>query len=118
MMALGIGYEKRYLQLEHLINSEHGLAYLLVTACVFLALHFLLKIGEILFDIFKKKNDHFSQMSDSMKTLESRLTVIERDLNTVLQFRRDFNNLFTAIKLIAGDRWSEIHKKLTESNLP
>lgn len=114
--------------MEGLIDTQHGTSALLAGIVVVLCLHLLAKIGEFLFEMFKKKEEttekNLERLTEALKAntelvqkLDSRITAIERDLNEVLKFRIDFRRLFSAVKFIAGDQWPEAKKAMKDYDL-
>jgi hypothetical protein len=93
-----------------LLSPEHAGA-LLACLIIILCLHLILKIGEMFYKNYEKK-------TELMGKLEPRLMAIERDMNEILKFRKDFNNLFMALKYVAGDKWPEIREKIKQDSLP
>lgn len=98
--------------------NAHGIEGLILV----LGLHLIVKVGEFAYKLFQKKSaameKNVEAMSRTLKGLEVRQMAVERDLNTILKFRNDFNKLFSALKFLAGDKWPEIHEKLKHDHLP
>lgn len=84
---------------------------------VILALHLLLSIGKLAFEVVRKKGEISERAMDGVSRLETRMMAVERDLNEVLKLRHDFRKLFSAIKVIAGDKWPDIKKQIKEDDL-
>ncbi len=82
-----------------------------------LTLHLLLKIGQIAFETVKKKSELSERAIEGLGKIEHRMASLERDLNEILKFRQDFKRLFTAVKVIAGDRWPDVRKAILEDDL-
>ncbi len=107
--------------MDALLDSQHGLTTLLAGLIVILTLHVFLIIAKFIFELARKKTEDYTNAlkttSDSIQKMESRIMTVERDLNEVLKFRQDFRRLFTAIKVLAGDKWPEVRKKIMEDDL-
>lgn len=115
--------------MEKLLESDKGVTVLLAGLVIVLCFHLLLRFGSFLYEIFRKKTESSERnvenlttalriTSEGLSKLETRMTVIERDLNEVLKFKQDFRRLFTAVKAIAGDRWPEIRKNIVDEDFP
>ena len=107
--------------MDKLFDTEHGLPSLLAGITVILALHLVLKIGEVLWEVYRKKDELSAKNVESLKTtmlsVESRMIAIERDLNEVLKLRKDLKVYFEAVKLTAGARWPKISKTARHDGL-
>lgn len=115
--------------MEALIDSEHGVAVLLAGITVVLCLHLFLKIGEFLWEIFKKKNEgseeHISkidlaltQNTRAVQELRIQVQLLERELIEVHKFKSDSQKLFSAVKIMAGKQWPRVRKAMEEDALP
>lgn len=100
-----------------LLDSDHGLATLLAGLIVILALHLIMKIIQMGLDAFNKKAETTDRLSSEFKDVSARLMAIERDMNEVLKFRKDFRNMFTALKLVAGEKWPDIRAAIEEDSI-
>lgn len=111
--------------MEALIESQHGVTALIII----LALHLVAKMGEFLFHLLKKKtegSDHqitrldlaLTQNTQVVRELRIQIQQLERELGDVHKLNADIQKLFSAVKYMAGKKWPEIHKKLTQDNLP
>lgn len=77
---------------ETLLKPEYGW----LGVCTILLLQVLIKGGELL---FKKKHDSDVALISEVKKL-----------------RKDLRRFYTAIKLLAGEKWPEIRKELMEED--
>ncbi len=82
-----------------------------------LALHLLLSMGKLAFEVIKKKGEISERALEGLGKIEARMMAVERDLNEILKFRQDFNRLFSAVKELAGERWGDVKKKILEDSL-
>ncbi len=113
--------------MEGFLDSQHGVAVLLSSLVIILCLNFIVRVGEFLFKLLKKKDEsNDKNMAEFIKTLSnnthalnhlsSRTDSLEKVLKEVVKYKRDIRKLFTAIKAIAGDEWSEIRKSIIEDD--
>jgi hypothetical protein len=114
---------------EHLVGGEHNLVAVIAGLLVILCGHLLLKIFNFAITLAKsvremdnKKVDHLSksmedntkavvELSTNLKLLQNR--IVETDIFAVKQ-EASHKRLVATVKELAGDRWSEIQKKVKE----
>lgn len=115
--------------MDQLLASDKGVTVLLAGLVIVLCFHLLLRLGTLVYEIFRKKTESSERNVENLTTalrltteglskIETRMTVLERDLNEVLKFRQDFRRLFAAVKAIAGDRWPDIRKTIVDEDFP
>ncbi len=114
--------------MESLIDSQHGPAILLASLVVILALNFFAKIGEFVFNMFKKKSEgvdqeitkidiSLTQNTQVMRELRIQVQQLERELSDVHKLNADIQKLFSALKYLAGKKWPEVKKVMAEDAL-
>jgi hypothetical protein len=103
--------------MEHIVDSEHGTTALLAGVIIVLCLHLVVKIAEVVWEVFKKKGELVDAVEKNQARIEQRLITIERDLNEILKFRKDFQFLYSCIKTSTGKRWPEVKKRAEEEQL-
>lgn len=111
--------------MESLFESQHGVAAIVIM----LGLHLLAKVGEFLFELFKKKEDGsekqiskldlaLTQNTQAVRELRIQVQLLERELMEVHKFKADSQKLFSAIKIMAGKQWPRVRKAMEEDALP
>lgn len=108
--------------LVQLMNTN-GVAGLLVGACVLLTFRLLVELGKFFWSL-KKEKDQLSekttkelilavkQNTDEIKKLEDSMTGLKTAISEMPKFKLDLKRLFTATKIIAGDKWPEIRDEI------
>lgn len=115
------------MELVDLLDTKHGIPTLLATIAVVLCLHLILKVGEFVFDILKKKNEISEQSVSNLTTalgvatkavdkLECRIAEVEKDLSEIPKFKLDLRRLFSAVKFVAGDEWPKVRKHIMDED--
>lgn len=105
--------------MEELIDTKHGIGTLLATIALVICMQLVLKVGEFLWEIFKKKSEvtedgiekltgSINQNTRAVEELKFQLTQIEKEVIGLPKMKEDLNRNFTAIKILAGERWPEI----------
>lgn len=113
--------------MENLVNSQHSLETILASLCVVITLHLVAKVGQLLWSIFKKKDETNDKAmirvietlganTQALNHLAARTDSMEKVLKEVVKYKKDIRKLFTAIKVMAGDEWSEIRKSIIEDD--
>lgn len=115
--------------MENLIDSQHGVAVLLVSIVVVLALQLVARVGEFLFNFYKEKRAEDSQEitkidlsltqnTQVMRELRIQVQQLERELGDVHKLNADIQKLFSALKFMAGKKWTEVKKAMEEDAIP
>lgn len=94
-----------------------GVTQLLAGLIIIVALHLVKDLAKMAWEAFKKKDEKTDLAVQAIGKVEHRIAMVERDMNEVLKFRNDFKRLFEAIKILAGDKWPEVSKKIREDDL-
>lgn len=76
-----------------------------------------MKIIAMGLETFKKKNETTDKLSGDFRELNVRLMNIERNMGELLKYKRDLRNLFTAVKVLAGPKWSGISKSIADDDI-
>ena len=111
------------------IDSQHGVTVLLASIVIVLCFQFIAKIGEIIWDVFRKKGEMsekiITEMSmalrantEAVRELRVQLSVIDQELTEMKKFKVDARRLFAAVKVIAGPKWAEVRKAMEEDDIP
>jgi hypothetical protein len=111
--------------MDKLFDIPNTLPGTLTVIVALLTCHLLFKMGFFLWSIIKEKNQvseqTFVKLSESLEhntsatvKLELRLFQIEKDLADIPKLRKDFEKLFIAVKVIAGDQWEHIKHDFLE----
>jgi hypothetical protein len=116
----------------------------IIAICVLLSLHLLKDVGKFLYREFVKKSENFEkeikkgtqgsaqemsridfaliQNTNAIRELKIQTELLARevaDLNKMKsELKIDVQKVFTAVKIMAGPKWSEVRKKLSQDNLP
>ncbi len=112
-----------------MLDSKNGVSGMLAGLILILALHLLVKLGEFVFELFKKKNElteknidnlisALSMNTESLHRLEERMRSVETQLTEASKLKIDIRMLFAAIKSVAGERWPDIRKSIAEDDFP
>lgn len=105
------------------LDAQHGLSGLLTGVVVLLSLHLVASLGKFIFGLLKKKDEFtdqqitkislaLTQNTDAVKELRIHLGMLERDIADLAKIKIDTNNLFSAVKFIAGPKWAAISKAI------
>lgn len=90
---------------------------LLAGLLLVLCFHLIMKVMAFAFETFKKKSETTDKLGVNVREISTRLSALERDMNEILKFKHDFRRLFTAVKVLSGDKWPEIRKAVLEDDL-
>jgi hypothetical protein len=115
--------------MTELLGSEHSFTVIFVGIIVLLALNLIMRIGEFVFKLIEKKSHGtdtqikeitmaLTQNTDAVREVRVHLSVIQQELLEVKKFKSDSDMLFTAIKVIAGEKWPEVRKAIQEDRPP
>jgi hypothetical protein len=108
---------------ESLIDTKNGVAGLIASLVVVLALQLMLRVGEFVWKIIKKKSELSEKTvqklivtvesnTDAIKKLESRVGDIDK-------IRLDLRRSYAAIKFMAGDKWKDVRSVIMgDEDLP
>lgn len=108
-----------------LLDFKNGLPGLLISICVILSLQLVFKVGEFLWKLREKKDSAseaaIRELTEVVKHnilatehLEQRLNELKNTLSEIPKFKSDMRRLFSAIKIVSGDKWSQIRKEIME----
>lgn len=106
--------------MEKLLESG-SVGGLLAGVVVLLALQLFAKIGEVVLKSREKKDEitesgieklsaALQQNTFASEKLEHRMKAVEHSISDVTKMKLDMGRLYTAVKLIAGDRWPAMRK--------
>lgn len=115
--------------MESLVSGEHGATALIAGLIIVLVLHLLMKMAEFIFELFNKKNEVTQKNIDNLITslsmniealhrLEERMRSVETKLAEISKLKGEFTRLRLALKILAGDSWSNIRKSIAEDEFP
>lgn len=115
--------------MESFIDTQHGIPTLLASIAVVLALHLVFKLGEFVWKLSQKDSEKNLQSlqkliaalesnSKEVEKLSCSMKEIEKDLAEMPKFKLDLRRVFTAVKLLSGDRWQKIRDDIMEDELP
>lgn len=80
--------------------------------------HLLLKIGELLWGLLKKKvttsEDTLLANTSAVKSLTDSIVKLENTVSTIPKMQKDLKRSFFLHKKILGDRWKEYAKEFEE----
>lgn len=113
------------MEISDLIDVKHGISGLLVSVCIILSLQLVVKVGEFLWKLKEKKDSASEEAiknltkalennTETTRHLDVRLSKLETSLDGHVKLRKDVRRAFSAVKLVAGDRWPEIMKEILE----
>ncbi len=116
--------------MESLItNPQNGVIPLLGGIAVVLCLQLVVRIGQFVFELMKKKNENsdskiveistsLQQNTVAVNELRTMIRGLERELSELHRYRMDTQKLFSAVKLMAGKKWPEIRKAMEDDIFP
>jgi len=115
--------------MEGLIDTQHGAGVLLVGLIIILALHLFMSMGKFAFEVFRKKEEtkekNFTEVSlalnqntHAVRELRIQLGILEREINEMTELKTSVNRLFSAIKIVAGPKWPEVRKEISDDDIP
>ncbi len=104
--------------------ARHGI----LAIVVMLALHLVMRIVQFLFDILKKKNEQaeknvteislaLQQNTGAVRELRIQMGILERELGEIHKFKIDTKRLFSAVKIMAGPKWSQVRKAMEDDEI-
>lgn len=107
------------------IDKENGMAGLLASIAVILALHLVVRVGKLLWDMKTEKEklsektvkDLVDSVEHNTKTVEQlshELRKVEAALADIPKLKLDLRRLYAAIKIIAGEDWPAIRTEITQ----
>lgn len=110
------------------IDTEHGLPTLLASIVIVLSLHFLLRLGEFIWKQYEKRGqlsetsirdltNALNKNTAEMDRLACRIEKVEQHLVDIPKLKLDLRRLFSAVKIISGDEWQNVRKKIMEEEL-
>lgn len=97
-----------------MIYDKQGAGILLLVLVVIGILQILLKVGEFIFQIFKK--DRLAD-KETINRLTASVDKLEQTMEKVMplmRLPRDVRRVYRAIKILAGDRWPEISEEIVK----
>lgn len=97
------------MELQELIDTQHGVGALLASICGILILQLALKIIDMSWGSFKS-------LKKSVNQLDKTLQEINKELMPLMRLPQDMKRAFKAIKLISGSEWDDISKKIMEKD--
>lgn len=114
--------------MEELLYSQKSVPVILASICVMITLHLLVKLGEFVWDLAKKKSELSEKSIEKLtaamdtntravETLNLRISEVEKDLGEVNKLKQDLRRFYSAIKILAGDKWAAIRKEIMEEEL-
>ena len=65
-------------------------------------------------DTFKKKNQDLTSNTKAVTDLTKSIEKLEKDMAEIPKLRLDLRRYYTAVKILAGDKWPDIRKELDE----
>ena len=94
------------------MDTANGLAGLLASVCVLLALQLLFKVGEFLWNM-KREKDKVSETTvaklvEAVRDLECEIKKATTAVSELPKLKLDLRRLYLAAKILAGDRWPEV----------
>lgn len=113
--------------MEKLLDLKDGAGGLLASICVILALQVLIKVGEFLWNL-KEKKDSASEAAvkeltatmlkntEAIKLLDQKLGKIEGIISEIPKFKLDVRRMFSAVKILAGEKWTNIRKEIMKED--
>lgn len=115
--------------MDNFIDSQHGIGVLLSSIAVVLALHLFVQLGKFVFELMKSKSratdeqlldlsSALQQNTGAIGQLSTDFRRLERELGEIGKYRMDTQKLFSAVKIVAGDRWPEIRKAMEDDIFP
>jgi hypothetical protein len=109
------------------VDLLHGVPALLASLCVITTLQLLTRVGEFLWKM-KEKKDQLSEAgvqkltntvdanTKAIEKLETTFSTLAETLSKVPKHDVDLKRLFSAVKIVAGDRWTKIRKEIMDEH--
>lgn len=112
-------------QVSRILDNNAGLPTLLASLCVIMTLHLLIKVGEFVWEILKKKSEVSEKsierltmaLNNSTRTiegLEKDIREVQRELSKMNKLQLDIRRLYVAMKIVAGERWARVRKEMMD----
>lgn len=102
--------------MEELINTKNGIAGLIASLVVIVALHLVWRVFEFIWGLLKKKQGATEKtLKDLVTAVElntKELKEIKRDMGDLPKLRLDLRRSFRAIKFMSGDKWSKVRSAM------
>ncbi len=102
-----------------------GASSVLAAICVVLTLRLVADLGKFLWE-FKEKKDAVTESSikhlstavnlstSATEKLENRMKALEHTISDITKFKTDLRRFYAALKLVAGDDWDVIRRKIMD----
>lgn len=111
--------------MEEILNSGHGVPAILASIVILLAFQLFLKLGEIAWEMLKKKDEvsqkSITKLTEALETntkatqeLKMQFAEMKDEISTLPQLRLDVRRAFRALRMLAGDEWEEIKKAIMD----
>ncbi len=115
--------------MDLLTNPQNGMIPLLAGIAVVLSLQLVVRVGQFVFELMKKKTEtsdskiiemstSLQQNTSAVNELRTLIRGLERELAEIHKYRMDTQKLFSAVKLMAGKKWPEIRKAMEDDIFP
>ncbi len=75
-----------------------------------LAIHFIR-------DVWKSRKDKLKENTEAIISMTATIKELNKSVAEIPKIQKDLNRYFDAIKLLSGDKWSEISKKIIEEEI-
>lgn len=107
--------------MEEILSHANSVPTLLAAICVIGTLHLVFKLAEFTWKMIEKRSEisesTMKSLVSSVQRLDSTIRQIEKDLTDIPKFKKDIERCFRAMKLLAGDKWPEIRRSLSEEDV-
>lgn len=115
--------------MESLVDSQHGSTALIAGLVIILALHLVMKVGEMVFEIYRDKNKDskneiteismaLRQNTDAVRELRVQISFLQQELEAVKKLKIDTDKLFSIVKeSMPRKKWQSL-RKIAEDVVP
>lgn len=75
-----------------------------------------MKVADYVKEWLTKKGEHTDQNRVDIIKLEFHFQQIEKKLDEILKLKKDVKRAFMAIKVLSGEQWPDVRKKVMEDD--
>ena len=115
--------------MENLIDSQHGVAILLVSIVAVLGLQLVARVGEFVFNFLTHKSKttdsqitkidlSLTQNTQALRELRIQIGILEREIAKIDRFSSDLKNISSIVRALAGKNWLKVKKTAEDESLP
>jgi hypothetical protein len=99
-----------------MIDTENGIAGLLLSIVLLIFLYIILRISEFFWNQYHQKTTKTEEaiimLTEAVKENTSSINKLDKTIHDFPKMKTDLNHLYSATKMLAGDRWPEIRNEI------